>query len=171
MMAGIAEQGKSVGLDLRFDTMKPTNTFDAHRLIQFAKTRGKDAVIAEKLFYANFTESKDIGNIDTLAELAEEGGLNKEDTLATLQDKQAYVKEVNADIKEAKQIGVTSVPFFLFNRKYTLSGAQPTEAFIQALNKILEEEKSVPTFESLSTNHGADDACGDDGCAVPNQKK
>lgn len=170
MMASIAEQGKSEGLDLRFDTMKPTNTFDAHRLTQFAKTCGKDAAVAEKLFYANFTESKDIGNIDTLAEIAEESGLNKEGTLAILLDKQAYAKEVHADIEEARQIGVTSVPFFLFNRKYTLSGAQPTEAFVQALNKILEEEKLVPAFESLSTNHEADAACGDDGCAVPDQK-
>src|SRR5699024_6621578 len=137
----------------------------------FAKTYGKDAIIAEKLFYANFTESKDIGNIDILVEIAEESGLNKEDTLAMLQNKQAYATEVNADIEEAKQIGVTSVPFFLFNRKYTLSGAQPTEAFVQALNKILKEEKSVPVFESLSTKPEVDNTCGDDGCAVPDQEE
>ena len=64
---------------------------------------------------------------------------------------------------------MTSVPFFLFNRKYTLSGAQPTEAFTQALNKILEE--SVPAFESLSMNQETDAACGDDGCDVPDPKK
>ena len=64
---------------------------------------------------------------------------------------------------------MTSVPFFLFNRKYTLSGAQLTEAFTQALNKILEEE-SVPAFESLSMNQETDAACGDDGCDVPDQK-
>lgn len=170
-MASIAEQGKAVGLELRFDTMKPTNTFDAHRLTQFAKSCGKDALIAEKLFYAIFTESKDIGNINTLADIAEEGGLNKEETLSILQDKQAYAQEIHTDIEEAKYIGVKSVPFFLFNRKYTLSGAQPTDAFIQVLNKILKEEKSVPTFERLSTNYETDATCGNDGCTIPNQNK
>jgi len=171
MMASIAEQGKSIGLDLHFDTMKPTNTSAAHRLIQFAQSSEKDVAIAEKLFYADFTESKDIGNIDTLAVLAEEGGLNKGDAFAILQDKHAYVKEVQADIKEAQQIDVTSVPYFLFNRKYTLSGAQPTEAFIQALNKMLEKESSVSVIESLSSNYGSDDSCGNNGCTIPNQEK
>lgn len=99
------------------------------------------------------------------------GGLNKDDTLAVLKDKQAFAKEVHADIDEAKQIGVTSVPFFLFNRKYTLSGAQPIDAFTQALNKTLEEEKAAPAFESLSINHETDATCEKDGCDIPGQKE
>lgn len=58
---------------------------------------------------------------------------------------------------------------FLFNRNYTLAGAQPTEAFVQALKKIIEDEKSVQAFESLSTNHETDATCGDDGYAVPEE--
>src|SRR5699024_8466566 len=136
MMAGITKQAKAEGLDFHFDTMKPTNTFNAHRLTKFAREHEKDAAISEKLFYANFTESKDVGDMETLTKIAVEAGLNKEETRAVLQDKQAYAKEVNEDIEEAKQLGITGVPYFVFNRKYALSGAQQTESFTQALNKI-----------------------------------
>lgn len=171
MTANITEQAKLVGLDFRFDTMKPTNTFDAHRITKYAKEHGKDALISEKLLQANFTDSKDVGDIETLAEIAEEVGLNKEEALAVLQDKQAYAKEVYADIEEAKQFGITGVPYFIFNRKYAISGAQPAETFAQALNKVWEEEKPNTTFENLATNNESDTACGADGCAIPEQKE
>lgn len=170
MMASVVEQAKEAGLDFHFDTMKPANTFDAHRLIKLAKAHDKATLITDKLFYANFTESKDIGNIDILLEIASDVGLNKEEARITLQDKQAYAKEVYADIEEAKKLDITGVPSFIFNRKYALSGAQSTEAFTQALEKILAEENEVPTFENLTTDNNSDGVCGDDGCEVPDQK-
>ncbi len=100
-------------------------------MIQFAKTEGINAVIVEKLFYANFTESEDVGYVDTLVAIVPEGGLNKVEVLGVFQDKLAYGKEVQADIEQARQVSVTSVPFFLINKNYTLSGAQPKGAFIQ----------------------------------------
>ncbi len=166
MMVGITEQAKTVGLDFKFDTMKPSNTFDAHRLTKFAKTYKKDALLAEKLLYANFTDSKDVGDIETLAEIAEAVGLNKEEAMAVLQDKTAYADEVHTDISEAKEIGISGVPYFIFNRKYVLSGAQQKETFMQALEKVFKEEKSTPKFESLSTNSDSDGTCGDDGCEI-----
>lgn len=171
MMGGIVEQAKLVGLEFNFDTMKAANTFNAHRLTKFAREHGKDAIVSEKLLYANFTESKDIGNIEVLSEIASEAGLNKEEVLAALQDKEAYAKEVKSDIEEAKQLGITGVPYFIFNRKFALSGAQQTETFVQALEKAWEEEQGVPTFENLSPSNDSDGACGDDGCAVPEQKE
>lgn len=171
MTASIAEQAKEVGLEFNFDTMKPTNTFDAHRMTKFAKVHGKDAVLAEKLLYANFTESKDVGNEVVLVELAVEAGLSKEEALAVASNPEAYADEVHADIEEAKQLGVTGVPFFVFNRKYAISGAQPPEAFLQALEKVLEEEKPVSAFENLSPDNGAGATCTDDTCAVPTDKK
>lgn len=166
MAAGVTEQAKLVGLNFHFDTMKPANTFDAHRLTKYAKEHGKDKVISEKLMYAYFTESKDIGDFETLASIAEEAGLDKEETLAFLQDKQAYATDVKNNLEEAKQLGITGVPFFIFNRKYALSGAQPTETFVQALNKVWEEEKPNTSFENLATNSKSDAACGDDGCDI-----
>jgi len=171
MTAGIAEQAKLEGLDFYFDTMKPTNTLDAHRLAKFAETHGKGDEITEMLLYANFTESKDVGNDETHAENADDVNLNKEEALTALQDKQAYAEEVHADIEEAKQLGITGVPYFIFNRKYVLSGAQPTEVFAQALDKVWEEEKPNTTFENLAPTDESDAACGDDGCAIPDQKK
>lgn len=127
MMGSIVQQAKEVGLEFNFETMKPTNTFDAHRMTKFAKVHGKDAVLAEKLLYANFTQSKDVGNEEILVELAVEAGLSREEALAVVSNSEAYADEVRADIEEAKQLGVTGVPFFVFNRKYAISGAQPPE--------------------------------------------
>ncbi|MDW0110527.1 DsbA family oxidoreductase [Sporosarcina aquimarina] len=170
MMVSITDQAKEVGLEFNFDTMKPTNTFDAHRMTKFAKVHGKDAGLAEKLLYANFTQSKDVGNEEVLVELAVEAGLPKEEALAVASNPEAYADEVRADIEEAKQLGVTGVPFFVFNRKYAISGAQPKEAFVQALEKVLEEEKPVSAFENLSPDNGTDATCADDSCAVPSDK-
>ncbi len=139
MMAGIAEQAKSSGLDFQFDTMKPANTFDAHRLMKFAREHKKDFALSEKIFYANFTESKDIGNSEVLAGLAEDVGLDKADALKVLEDKDTYAKEVALDIEEARQFEITSVPSFVFDRKYLLSGAQSVDAFTEALNKLVDE--------------------------------
>lgn len=171
MMSSITEQAKEVGLDFRFDTMKPTNTFDAHRVTKFARAHGKDAELSEKLLYANFTESKDVGDAKVLAELAAEVGLPKDEAFAVANDPKAYADDVRADIEEAQQIGVQGVPFFVFNRKYAISGAQPTEAFKEALEKVLTEEKPVSAFENLSPNSGVDGACTDDSCAVPDSKE
>lgn len=168
MMVGITEQGKLAGLDLQFDTMKPTNTLDAHRITKFAKEHGKDGLITEELLYANFTESKDIGNIEVLADIAEKVGLNKAEALAVLEDKEAYAKDVHADIAEAKQLGITSVPYFIFDRKYAIKGGQPAEAFTEVLNKVWEEAQVVTPIQTLSTD--TDGTCGDDGCEVPDKK-
>lgn len=166
MMGNVVEQAKEVGLDFQFDTMKPTNTFNTHRLTKFAKEHNKDTEISEKLFYANFTESKDIGNIEVLAEIAEQVGLNKEEAKSILDDESTYAKEVKQDIEEAKQLEISGVPYFIFNRKYALSGAQPTATFTQALEKVFAEEKETPKFESLSSEEEDGGACGDDGCEV-----
>src|SRR5699024_5971989 len=84
MCANIADQAKTVGLDFHFDTMKPTNTFDAHRITKYAKEHGKDAAISEKLLYVNFTESKDVGDHETLAAIAGEVGLDRDEALKVL---------------------------------------------------------------------------------------
>lgn len=166
MMARIAEQGKDVGIEFNFDTMKPTNTFNAHRLTKFAQQYEKDYEIAEKLFFATFTGSKDIGNITVLAEIAEQVGLNKDKALVILNDESAYAEDVYNDITEAKELGITGVPNFIFNRKYSLSGAQPTEVFLQALEKMVEELQPKPLFEDLNRSVDAGAACGDDGCST-----
>ncbi|MFC7062046.1 DsbA family oxidoreductase [Halobacillus seohaensis] len=165
MTANMTQQAEEVGLDFQFDQMISTNTFDAHRLAKFAETKGFGKEVAERFFHAVFTEAKDVGDHTTLVELASEIGLDKEEIRKVLASEE-YSKEVRTEEAEAQEIGVQGVPFFVVNRKYAISGAQPTEVFVQSLQKVLDEEKSTPAFESLSPeDNGA--SCTDDNCDVP----
>ncbi|NEU31962.1 DsbA family oxidoreductase [bacterium LRH843] len=138
--AAVGEQASSVGLTYHFDSMIPTNTFDAHRLVKFAKSKGKDAELTETLLHAYFTDAKHIGEYETLVDLAASVGMNKEEASAVLEDESSYAAEVREDIARAQQIGVRGVPFFVINNKYAISGAQPLETFVGALNKAWEEQ-------------------------------
>lgn len=139
MNQGVIDQAKEVGLDYNFDEMSPTNTFDAHRLAKFAETKGKLAEMTERLLHAHFVESKQVSEHDTLIDLAGEVGLDKEEVKSVLSSNQ-FEKEVRAEETEAQTIGVRGVPFFVINRKYAISGAQPKEVFADALQKVWEEE-------------------------------
>ncbi|PLR77068.1 disulfide bond formation protein DsbA [Bacillus sp. V3-13] len=165
--ANVGQQAASAGLTFNFDTMKPTNTFDAHRLAKFAKYHGKEAEVTEKLLYAYFTESKDLSNFETLADIAEAAGLDRQEAVNALQDQNAFANEVRIDESIAQQYGIRGVPYFVINSKYAISGAQPAETFTSALQKVWEEENPAPKLQDLSAD-GADDAfCADGSCAVP----
>ncbi len=122
MNEGVGEQAKGVGLNFQFDTMVPANTFDAHRLAHFAKTKAKDKEITERLLHAYFTEGKRLSDHDVLAELAVEVGLERNEVFEVLQDETAYADDVRYDENTAQQIGVRGVPFFVVNQKYAISG-------------------------------------------------
>ncbi|GGM24334.1 DSBA oxidoreductase [Paraliobacillus quinghaiensis] len=150
--AGLAHQAEAVGLTFHFETMKPTNTFHAHRLAKYAKTLGKETILTEKLLHGYFTDSVNLSDIDTLAAIAVDAGLDKASVLKVLQDENAYAKEVRADETLAQQYGVTGVPFFVINNKYAISGAQPLETFTSALEQVWEEENPKPRFKDLSSS-------------------
>ncbi|KRG12341.1 DsbA family oxidoreductase [Lederbergia galactosidilytica] len=170
MNEGVGEQAKGVGLNFQFDTMVPANTFDAHRLAHFAKTKAKDKEITERLLHAYFTEGKRLSDHDVLAELAVEVGLERNEVFEVLQDETAYADDVRYDENTAQQIGVRGVPFFVVNQKYAISGAQPMETFVGALEKVWQEEKAAPVLQDLSGD--ADDAaCVDGNCVIPNDKE
>lgn len=140
MNAYVTNMAAQTGLTYNFDTAIPANTFNAHRFIHFAADYGKAAEAEEKLFAAYFTEGRNIDDATTLVDIALELGLDT-DKLAHAMSSQGYVQEVVADITEAQNIGVQGVPFFVFNRKYAISGAQPTEAFLETLEKVFAEEQ------------------------------
>ena len=137
-----------------------TNTFDAHRVTMLAKTKGLMKEMTERILRAYFTESKHIGDHETLIELAVEVGLDREETASMLAS-DAMSQEVRADEQMAQQYRITGVPFFLINKKYALSGAQPTDAFVQALEKVLAEDQI--TF----INPVEGEMCDEDGCEIP----
>ncbi len=158
----MVQMAKEAGLDYQMDTLILTNTFDAHRLTMYAKHKGLMKEMTERILHAYFTESKHIGEHKTLAELAVEVGLNREDVEKMLaSDDMSDV--VRADEQTAKQYGVTGVPFFLINKKYALTGAQPTETFVQALKKVVAENQ----ITVLNSEDGLN--CDDDGCEIPNK--
>lgn len=134
MNAQLAGQARELGLIYRFDTMILTNTFDAHRLTHWAARQGKQAEMAERLFRAHFTDSLHIGRRETLIGLAEEVGLGR-DEAANMLAGEAFADAVRKDEREAAGLGIRGVPFFLIDRKYAVSGAQPVDVFLQALRK------------------------------------
>ncbi|KAB2336024.1 DsbA family oxidoreductase [Cytobacillus depressus] len=166
---GVGQQAASVGLEFQFDEMKPGNTFDAHRLAKFAKEHGKEADVTEKLLHAYFTDSKDIGDVEVLENIAEQAGLNRNDTLRILQDKNAYANDVRIDESLAQQYGIRGVPYFIINNKYAISGAQSPETFANALQKVWEEESAAPVLQDLSAENTEDESCTDGSCGMPNK--
>ncbi|HEX9509997.1 MAG TPA: DsbA family oxidoreductase, partial [Puia sp.] len=133
--ARTAASGAAAGLTIDFDKVIPTNTFNAHRLIQLAASHGKQDEMEERLFKAYFTEGKHIGQNESLQALAAELGI---DATATL-NSNAFTNEVRKDEEAAQSIGIRGVPFFVFDYKYAISGAQPVSAFTQTLLKVWEE--------------------------------
>jgi predicted DsbA family dithiol-disulfide isomerase len=120
------------GLDYHFETYVTVNTFDAHRVTHLAKALGLGLPIHERLLRAQLVEGEILDDPDTLARLAAEVGVPGAETRRVLAT-DAYAAEVQADIAEARAIGVNGVPFFVIDRRYGISGAQPAELFLEAL--------------------------------------
>lgn len=134
----VAQSGEAAGIRFDFEKVIPTNTFNAHRLIQLAKQHGLQDAAEEKLFTAMFEEGLHIGRNETLQAIAAAIGLDAAAT-ADMLNSDAYTKEVRADEAEAQSLGIRGVPFFVLDRKYAISGAQPVDVFIQTLQKVREE--------------------------------
>lgn len=158
----VVEMAKEVGLEYHMDTQILTNTFDAHRLTMYAKTQGLMIEMTERILRAYFTESKHIGDHATLTDLAVEVGLNRAAVEKMLAGDE-MADAVRADEQTAQQYRITGVPFFLINKKYALTGAQPTEMFVQALKKVIAEDEVT----ILNNQDGA--ICDDDSCELPNK--
>ncbi|AIQ22518.1 DsbA family oxidoreductase [Paenibacillus sp. FSL H7-0737] len=162
MNAQLAEQAQDVGLEFNFDTVEHTNTFDSHRLSHFASSKGKGAEMSERLLRAYFTDSLNLGDRSVLATLAAEVGLDQAEVAAMLET-DAYTAEVNGDIEEGSRLNITGVPFFVFNNKYALSGAQPGPVFTEVLDTVWAEEQAGPKLQVVG--NGKSEVSTDDGCA------
>jgi predicted DsbA family dithiol-disulfide isomerase len=153
MHQNVVQMAKEAGLTYNFDKTVVANSYNAHRLIQLAKKNKLGDEAEEVLFRSYFTDGADLNNAETLRTLGKSIGL-KEEELDTLFASDAYAYEVNQDILEARNIGVTGVPFFVFNRKYAVSGAQPSGAFLDVLKKSFSEwKKDNPSFK-METSEG-----------------
>ncbi len=136
--ANVVAMAKEVGLNYDFDKAVVSNSFDAHRLSHYAKSKGKDDAIEEQLFKAYFVDGKNTADHQTLRALAVSIGLDSTEVQQVLAS-DAYANDVRQDIYESQQIGVSGVPFFVLNNKYAVSGAQQPETFLGALQKAWSE--------------------------------
>jgi predicted DsbA family dithiol-disulfide isomerase len=134
----VTQLAQKVGLTFDFEKAVVANSFDAHRFSAFAKSKGKQNAAEEHLFKAYFTEGRNTADLETLVTLGENIGLDGKEVRDIL-GSDAFSEEVNNDIYEAHQFGVRGVPFFLFERKYAISGAQESPVFLQALEQIFKE--------------------------------
>lgn len=163
MSKQIEKQAADVGLTYHFDTMQHTNTFTAHRLVKYATRLGKGNHMAEALMHAFFTDSQLISDHETLQTLASKIGLNKKN-VAEVICTNSYARDVKDDQHQAREMGVKGVPFFVFNEKYALSGAQPKEVFAQVLEQVWQEAKMENRLQSLNPKGSKTMYCTDEGC-------
>ena len=149
--------GASVGLEFRFERVVPTSTFDAHRLLAWAAGKGKQDALAERLFEAYMHEGERVSDPEVLVRAVEAVGLDADAAQAVLSGDD-YSREVRNDRTEASQMGVTGVPFFVFDGKYAAAGAQPPDVLAKVLTRVVEERPVLVTEGEV---------CGPDGCVLP----
>ena len=131
----VAKAGEVDGIVFAFNRIERTpNTFDAHRLIWFAEQQGCQDEVAEALFHSYFTKGREIGNLNSLAEIASDCGLNREEVERFLASDRA-VQEVRAEEAIGHRLGIRGVPYFVLNGSISISGAQPPDIFVSAIRQ------------------------------------
>lgn len=133
----VTRKAAESGLTYDFSKTVPAPSFDAHRMLHFAADHGLQGELKERLLSAYFTEGENIADSRTLARIAEEVGFPKEEAIETAESDR-YREFVQDDIEEAHALKISGAPFFLFNREYAISGAQPVSLFQKALKRVTE---------------------------------
>jgi predicted DsbA family dithiol-disulfide isomerase len=149
-------------LDFHFDHVQLGNSFDAHRLIHLAAARNLSGDVEERLMKAHFTNGLSVSDPDTLVQLAGEAGLDADEARIMLES-DAYAKDVRTDEQHAASLGVNGVPFFLFDEKYAVSGAQSVELFHEALNRAWGDAPKIVEIVAARQDAGA---CIDESCNI-----
>jgi predicted DsbA family dithiol-disulfide isomerase len=134
-VVGIAE---AVGLHYDFDALHHTNTVKAHQLLHYAKTKGAQVDVKERLLKAYFEDGRHLGQLDVLADIGAEAGFDRADVLRSLQEDE-FLADVHADQAQAIEYGINGVPFFVFDQRYGVSGAQDPAVFRNVLDTITRE--------------------------------
>lgn len=140
MNARVTTVAKEVGLEYQLSNARPGNTFDAHRLLHYAASRQLGDRATERMMHAYFSESLPVGDRAALARLAPEFGIPENEALAVLESDD-YSTQVRADEARASGFGISGVPFFVFDERFGVSGAQPVKAFADALQKAREDSR------------------------------
>ncbi len=155
MIANMTSVAALDGLEFHFERVRAGNTFDAHRLIHLAGERGLQDAMKERLLRAYMTEGEAIGDREVLVRLATEAGLDAEEVRSVLAS-DGHAAAVREDEATARELGITGVPFFVIERTYAVSGAQPAEVLATVLNRALDDQPAKVADGAV---------CGPDGCA------
>jgi len=149
MIERISGVATTVGLDFDYDHVHQTNTIRAHELLHFAKSKGLQLELKERLLKAYFVEGHHIGHVDVLADLAAEVGLDRNEAIGALENN-TFLADVKADAAQAQAYGIQGVPFFVIDGKYGLSGAQDPMTFLNVLDRARAEraEKASDSEEA-----------------------
>ncbi|GAA2289434.1 DsbA family oxidoreductase [Streptomyces kunmingensis] len=161
---GLGRQAQALGLPYLTEGRDYGNSFDLHRLLHLAQDKGVQDAMIDALYRGNFAEQDSVfADEEHVVRLAVAAGLDEAEVRAVLADPDRYAEEVRADEREAAELGATGVPFFVLDRKFGVSGAQPAEVFTQALTQAWDSRSPLTVIDSADGG----DACGPDGCAVP----
>ncbi|MFD6165936.1 DsbA family protein [Oerskovia sp. NPDC060287] len=136
MLGQMTTVAAAEGLAYDFDALQHTKTLKAHELLHFAKSRGKQVEMKERLLKAYFEQGRHVGRVDDLAELAAEVGLDADEVRTALENGD-FEDAVEQDIAQARAYGISGVPFYVFNGKYGVSGAQDPAVFTQVLDQVV----------------------------------
>jgi predicted DsbA family dithiol-disulfide isomerase len=138
MLERVTGIASTVGLDFDYEHVHQTNTVKAHELIHFAKSKGRQLDMKERLLKAYFIEGHHVGRVDDLADLAAEIGLDGAEVVAALRA-ETFLPDVKADVAQAVAYGIQGVPFFVIDGKYGISGAQDPGEFADVLRQARAE--------------------------------
>lgn len=138
MLERVTGIAKDVGLDYDFDHVHQTNTVKAHELLHFAKSKGLQLEMKERLLEAYFVNGEHVGRVEDLADIAVEVGLDRDEVVRVLENEQ-FLSDVKADVALAQEYGIQGVPFFVFDGKYGVSGAQEAATFANVLTQVSTE--------------------------------
>lgn len=134
MTEQVGELGAELGLAMDFERAISAPTADAHQLIHLARRKGQDLELTQRLHRAHFSEGADLADHGVLVHAAGDIGLDESEAEAVLRT-DAFAQDVIADRQEAERLGVRGVPFFVLGKRFALSGAQPVEAMVMAIER------------------------------------
>ena len=143
MLAHVTTLASAEGLAYDFDSVRQTRTLRAHELLHFAKAHGRQPEVAEAVFSAFFEKGLDVSDVDVLAGLAAQAGLDRAEAVESLRTGR-YRADVAEDIEQARAYGISGVPFFVIDGRYGVSGAQAPETFAAALTRAATDRVSAP---------------------------
>ncbi|PPH54268.1 DsbA family protein [Rathayibacter sp. AY1E1] len=142
MLDSVTAIAASVGLDYHFESVRHVKTVTAHQALHHAKENGLQLELVERLLSAYFVEGRDLADPEVLASLAGEVGLDPAETRRALEDRR-YLGRVQSDIAQAREHGISGVPFFVLDGRFGVSGAQEPAAFTEVLEHVLEQRAAV----------------------------